>query len=485
MTMMKTRSTRLRHVPLTALSASLVLLAGCNPVGGGTGPTRLVINGPNGAADAATGDAFVCIRSGLTATLFFEDGSAADFTQRVTWASANPTNLRVSNFNTDPLPPPATAGFLPPGILTPGAATAGNETVRITATFSGLTDTIDMRVGAAPNFQLMQRNIGTGLNQALPVAPPSADPTITHAFRMGPSTTTDLTVLATLGGIPTRVDAAVIWSFDAAPAGASPTNDATAAINSDGVITTLAANTRPLIARATFTPCNQSVAAQVTVAPFVGLSLVPEYGGQRLIAPNTERYFVLADFGSGPEQDISPTTALASSNGAVGTFISALIGIPNLLSSVAAGGPFTVTVTLPTVTGQAEADRASIQQTVVADTLLSIALEPATISAVAGSGTVCPMRLVGTFASGARQDITRRATYASDNITVAVVSSQPQTAGLIGTGGIIPGTATITATVLNGSATAFTATAAYTSTAPVPGTEPALCPQTFEPLPIF
>ena len=392
MTMTTTRMSPLRQVPLAALSAGMVLLAGCNPVGGGTGPTRLVINGPNGVADAATGDAFVCIRSGLTATLFFEDGSAADFTQRVVWTSANPTNLRVSNLGTDPLPPPATSGFLPPGILTPGAATAGSETVRITATFSGLSDTIDMRVNPAPAFALMQRNIGTGLNQPLAAAPvpTPADPTVTQSLRMGPATTVDLTVMATLGGIPTRVDAAANWTFDPAPDGATPSNDATAVINADGVVSAVAANTRPLIARATFTPCNQSVAAQVTVSPFVALSLVPEFGAQRLIAPNTERYFVMADFGNGPEQDISPTTALSSSDGAVGSFISALIGIPNLLSSVAAGGPITLTVTLPTVPGQAEANRASIQQSVVADTLVSIVLEPATVSSVAGSGTVCP-----------------------------------------------------------------------------------------------
>ncbi len=478
-----------RAFPLAAVTAGLVLLAGCNPIGGGTGPTRLVINGPTGTADAATGDTYVCLRSGLTATLFFENGTSADFTQRVNWSvlPADESFLKISNFD-------RTSGQAG-GVLTPVSATAGEQRVRVTASFSDLTDSIDMRVMPKPDFMLMQRNIGTNLNEPLPAGTSPTDPTVTSIFKIGPLTAVDLTLVASLGGTPTRIDTAATWGFDTAVPGtqvgsvSNAANQTIATIGTDGLVTGSTADARTLTARATFEPCNQSIAAQVTVAPIRSIRLVPEFGAQPLIVPNTERYTVLAGFDEdGVEQNVSPFSTITSSNGTVGNFVSALIGVPNLLSSIAAGGPITLTVTVPTIVTPMAPETIpvrhapTIQQTVVADTLVSIALEPATVSAVVASATACPLRLVGTYSSGAQQDITRRATFSTSDSTVAIVSSLPLTAGQVGSSGLTPGTATITATLANGTATPFTATSTFTSVAPTTDPAPS-CPQSFDPLP--
>ncbi|MBA4286321.1 MAG: hypothetical protein C0434_12390 [Xanthomonadaceae bacterium] len=488
MTMIR-RPSLARALPLAAVTASLAMLAGCNPIGSGTGPTRLVINGPTGEADAATGDTFVCLRSGLTATLFFENGTSADFTQRVNWSvlPADQSFLTISNFD-------RTTG-LAGGVLTPVSATTGEQRVRITASFSGLTDSIDMRVMPKPDFTLVQRNIGTNLNEALPAGSSPTDPTVVSTFKLGPLTSVDLALTANLGGIPTRIDSAANWSFDTDVPGTSVTsvsnaaNEVVATINSDGLVTATTVDPRTLTARATFAPCNQSIAVQFSVSPIRSVRLVPEFGAQPLIVPNSERYTVFAGFDeSGPEQNVSPFATITSSDTAVANFISAFIGVPNLMSSIAAGGPITLTVTRPAIVTPTPPETTparhapTIPQTVVADTLVSVALEPAAVSAVVGSATVCPTRLVGTYSSGAQQDVTRRATFASSDTAIAIVSSLPLTAGQVGSSGITPGTATITATIANGTGTPFTATSSFTSVAPTTTPAPS-CPQSFEPLP--
>ena len=485
------RASLARAIPLAAFTVGLVTLAGCNPIGNGTGPRPmgLVINGPTGVAAAETGDTYVCLRSGLTATLFFENGTAADFTQRVNWSilPADENFLTISNFD----PTTGLAG----GVLTPVSATTGEQRVRVSASFSDLTDSIDLRVMPAPEFMLMQRNIGTNLNEPVPAGTVDGDPTVRSVFRIAPSTSTDLTIMANLGGTPTRVDSAATWTFGVDSAGAPITSYRNAAgtiiasISNDGVVSATTVEAPVLTARATFEPCNQSIAAQVTVSPVRSIRLVPEFGAQQLIVPNTERYFVMAGFDeNGLEQDVSPFSVLTSSNIPFANFLSAFIGAPNLLSSVAAGGPVTLTVTTPAVvppTAPATVparNAPTIPQTMVADTLVSIAIEPATITAVAGGITACPTRVVGTYASGARQDITRRTAFTSSNTAVAIVSSAPQSAGQTGSGGVTPGMATITATVANGTNPAFTATSTFTSVAPTTDPAPS-CPQSFDPLP--
>lgn len=488
---MTRRSSLARAVPLAALTAGLVLLAGCNPIGSGTGPTRLVINGPTGALDADTGDTYVCLRSGLTATLFFENGTSADFTQRVTWSvqPADEPFLTISNFRRDATT--TQAG----GVLTPVSPTAAEQRVRVTASFSNLTDTIDLRVMPKPDIRLAQRNIGTSLTEELPAASSPTDPTVTSAFKLGPSTSVDLTLIANLNGTPTLVDSTAAWSFDTDVPGTSVTsvsNDANAviaSINSDGLIAATTADARTLTARAKFATCNDSIAAQLSVSPIRSIRMEPEFGAQPLIAPNSERYVVLAGFDeSGPEQNVSPFSTITSSNITIANFLSAFLGVPNLLTAIAAGDPVTLTVTTPTIVTPTPPETVparhapTIQQTVVADTLVSIALEPAALSSVAGSANVCRTRVVGTYASGAQQDVTRRATFASSDNGIAIVSSLPLSAGLVGSAGVTPGTSTITATIANATGTPFTATSIYTSVAPL--TTPAAdCPQSFPPLP--
>lgn len=493
--MINTRPSLLRAVSLVAFSASLAGLAGCNPIGNGTGPRAmgLVINAPDGTADSPTGAAYGCIRTGVTASLFFENGSAADFTQRVTW-SIDPVDqpfLTVSNFSSTATS--SQAG----GVLTPGTVPAGTtRVVRVTARFSDLTDSIDITVNPKPDIQLLERNIGTNLLAPLPTPTAPPDASVVGALRLAPLTSADLALVANLGGRPTRIDTAANWTFDTAVAGTGVTSvrnsaDALiATISTDGVITATTADPQTLTARATLAACGDSLATQVTVSPVRSVRLVPEFGAQPLIVPNTERYKVLAGFDeNGLEQDVSPFSVLTSSNTAVGNFIGSLLGIPNLFSSVAAGGPVTLTVTTPAVVAPTPPETTpvrnapTITQTVVTDTLVSIDLQPATLSAVVGGSTVCPTRVVGTYASGAQQDITRRATFTSSDTATAIVSSIPLTAGQVGSSGLVPGMATITATVPSGTDTPFTDTAVFTSVAPST-TDPApVCDAPFAELP--
>ena len=144
----------LRALSLLLAGASLLGISGCNPTGKGAGPIRMVINAPNGAANADTGKAFVCLRSGITATLFFDNGAALDATARkVNWTSSDESVLKVTNYDTDPLPGvinpvKGTTDYYPPGVLLP----LKEGTARISASFSTLSDYIDITVRPKPTF---------------------------------------------------------------------------------------------------------------------------------------------------------------------------------------------------------------------------------------------------------------------------------------------------------------------------------------------
>lgn len=492
------RCATFRPFRLTAFAAGLTLLAGCDPIGGGTGPVSLTINGPDGTADAATGTIHECIRTGVTALLSFDNGSVGDFTNRVVWTSSNPAVVRVANLR-DTLVPGSTDVFFGGGVLTPVAP----GTARITASFSGFTDVIDITVRPLPDMVMEQRDIGTGLQRGLALVTPrpaelvdpdtqlgTGTPGPATRQRLGPLTSIDLTVTADLDGVPTRVDPAAQWSFDAAPTGAATPNTGIATINGDGEISTVAANARPLVARASFDACGRSIATAINVAPIQSLSLVPEFGAQPLIVPNTERFFALADFGDGPEQDISATISFTSGATGTGSFLSAFIGLPNLLSSVAANAtPILITATTPdpdTDDDEIDSVVGTTTQTVVADTLIAmnaIRIEPQNPVVIAGSSMICPLRVIGTYASGTEQEVTRRASYTSATPTVAQVSSVPQTAGQVSTGGRTPGTSVITATIVEGTTTR-TATTTYTLVAPgTPRPVGGFCGETLAPLP--
>ena len=437
---MKIRFSSLSHLlPQTGLALLFLAVAACSPVGKGVGPVRLGVNAPDGTADAVTGRAFQCFRSALTAVLFFSDGSVGDFTSRVRWTSSNPAVVRVSNGD-EPQAAPAT-GFFPRGVLTPVAS----GTVTITADYLGLTHSIDISVGTPTAITIHTVSSQSGL-QSIPT---------NNAFTIAPATSQTLVATAMLDGIETNVTANTAWSFVTPDATIATIDAAT------GFVTAVAAG-GPLVARASFPTCSLTASTNVTVANIRSISIQPEFGAANLFVGNSERVNVLADFGNGPEQDISLVTALTSSNVAVAQF-NGVAGLSNLLSAITAGGPVTISATYTQGTTVVSAPALSV--TTVADTLQSIAVAPVTASVVAGSDQVALFHAIGTYVSGATQDVSRQAAWTSSDTTVARVTSSIANPGQAVSAGRTPGAVTITATAPTAATTTATATAQFTTTA--------------------
>lgn len=422
------------------LAVAAVFGSACSPVGNGIGPVRLVINGPTGTVDQASARVFQCVRNALSATVYFSDGSVGDFTNRVVWTSSNPAVIRISNGD-EPAPAPST-GFFGYGVYTP----VSDGTATITANYLGLTDTIQMSVGTPTNITVHTVNP----QNFFKVDPPN------NAFRIGVGTVQDLTVTALLDNVETNLDGAATWSFDAP-------NTAVATIGpASGLISGIGAG-GPLTARASFPACSLSAATSVTVAPVQSISITPEFGSSNLIVGNSELFTVRADFGNGPEQDISFSSTLTSSNTAAGVFNTA-IGTSNILVGLTAAGPFNVSATF-TPPGGTAITASPVPVTTVAGTLQAISITPTTASVVAGSDQVAQYNVIGDYGNGVTQDVTRRAVWTSSDNAVGQVSGLPQQAGQALSYGTTPGTATFTATVAQGT-TNLTATTAFTSTAP-------------------
>lgn len=422
-----------------ATAAGLILLqAACSPTGNGIGPVRLVVNGPTGLVDAPSARIFECIRNPITATLYFSDGSAGNFTNRVVWSSSNPAVVRVSNGD-EPAPAPST-GFFANGILTPVAP----GTATVTANYLGLSDSIQVSVGTPTNLKVHVVNPQNGQR---------IDPA-DNSVRIGVSTLQDLSVTAALDGVETNLDGAASWAFDAP-------NTAVATIDAgSGTVTGVAAG-GPLVARASFSPCALTAAMNVSVAPVQALSIVPEFGNANLIVPNSELFSVYADFGNGPEQDVSLQATLTSGSTTAGQF-SGAIGATNLLFALAAGGPFDITATLKQ--GDATITSPPVSVTTVTDTLQSIAVTPASASVVAGSNEVATFTVTGNYLSGATQPVTRLASWTTTDATIGQVLTGTQLAGQAVSTGTTPGTVTLTANVVSATVTP-TATATLTTTA--------------------
>lgn len=452
---MKFRLSGARALLPLLFGASLVGLSGCNPIGHGSGPVRLAINSPNGVLDADTGRIFECLRTGVTATLIFDDGGAADFTQRVRWTSSNPEVLRVSNSD-EPLPAPS-VGFFRRGVLTPVAP--GTSTV--TATFSGFTDTIVITVGTPSGFFVQAKNPQSNI----------ATDIVGGAVRIGPTTVIDLDVQAILDGATVNVDAAAAWAFTV------PNTEVATIDPASGVIVGVAPG-GPLTARVSFASCSVTADTTISVAPITAITMVPPPAlvSDPLIVGNTQPFTVLADFGDGgPPQDISIQAVFTSSNTAVAAF-NLVPGITNLLSGLTAGGPINLTATFTSGTTATTAGTVfttpAVAVSTVVDVLTGISMAPAAVTFPAGSNLITPLIVTGTYASGRTQEITRRTLFTSDNTAIVNVSNNTQTAGQVVSGGPIVGTATITGTVANPADTAgtapFTAPAVFTTTASTP-----------------
>jgi len=428
---------------LIAVSLGLAVV-GCNPIGDGVGPVSLMVSSPTLAPGTTSARAYRCLPSLLTAVLTFSDGSTGNFSNRVRWTSSNPSVIAVSNGD---LPVPGvTNSFYPIGTMVASSSTSG--TAVITADFSGLTSSINVDTGVPTAFTVKTVDAQTGLSTT-----PSG-----NSFRIGPGTSQDLTVTALVDNIEQNVEGAATWVIETpntAVATISPSAGVVAGFSSGG----------PLVARADFQACGVSARTSVSVANIQSISLAPEFtsngAADNLFLLNSERIRVLADFGNGPEQDISLFSTLTSSQTSVAAF-NPILGATNILTAITAGGPVTIGATHVQSTTTLTAP--DIVVTTVDGTLQTVAISPTTGSIVIGQDRPLIFHALGTYADGRTQDISRRAVWTSSDTTVATVSTGLAVPGQALSAGRTTGSVTITATV-SATPTVPAATAQLTTTA--------------------
>ena len=411
-----------RAAPLLLLS----LLAACSgTVGQGNAPKLLVIS-KSGVVPSQTSGLdslrmFQCIPSALAATLYFQDGTAGDFTARVKWSSSDPGTLQVSNG--DIAVTGSSGSYYAAGTLVP--VTSGN--VIVTGDYDGIEAQIAVSVGTPQSITVKILQDG---NEVVPEG---------NYFSLGAGTTQALQVTAWLDGVETDVSGQASWSFLSA-------NDSEATIDSaTGLISAIGAGSQALTPVAGFASCalsNISDPANVlgfTVQHIQGIAIQPEFSGNpQLIVGNTEKMRVIATLDDGYLQDLGSLATLSSSNSSIAAVTSG-----NILSAVAAGGPAIIgasftgagaTYTAPSLTvsaGTATLQTISICWTAVLDSFSGCPASQAAATVAAGSLTPVQYHAIGTYDAGTlSQEITRQASWASSDNTAATIGSTGQAYGV-------------------------------------------------------
>jgi hypothetical protein len=412
---------RIRALATTLLMAfAVVACSGSSGVGNGVGPSYIVIVPIGGVAGAPETKIFECIPSQLQALLYFTNGAVGDFSSRVIWSSSNTGAVTVSNGDIPVAGQPGQVYLH--GAMVP----VGPGTAVVTANYQGITSTIRVDVGTPDSITVKR------VDENMTSVPTNNTSTI------GVGTVQDFTVTAVEDGVEKNVENPnnQSWSFDVP-------NTGVATVSSAGSVTGIGPG-GPLSLSAVFPTCNQQASTTINVANITAISVQPEFAGNpSLIVGNTEKFFAFADFGNGPEQDISPQAIFSSSVPSALSFGSAT-GITNLASASSAGGVAVVTASY-TAGGNALVS-AGLNVATVNDTLQSIAVTPKTASAVAGSDQLVQFNAIGTYISGATQDVTRGVTWSVDEPTIATISNQTNTAGVASSASATVGTTTVTAT---------------------------------------
>ena len=409
-------------------AATVVLLASCSggsPVGNGIGPVSVGLTVTTGTE--ITGQnvvrVFQCFPGGLTATLYFSDGSSGNFTSRVKWSSSNPSAVRVSNGD---IAVADGSGYYAAGTLLP--VSPGNAT--LTANYSGLSAQIQVSVGAPTSLTLKQ----TVQSVSSPVTDVS----------LGVGTTRQFTVSAVTDGVSKDVTSFAKWSI----------NPSEASVSASGLVTALGAGgVTPLTA--SFPECTSSTSANVTVANITGITIVPEFGSDPVLLNNTEKFNVVASLDNGATQDVSAQAVLKTTDSTVASF-------PLDLFSNNTMQPLTV----GTVTVQATFNNAFSAPDVVASiaqsTLSSFVVNPSSAVLRAGSDGVVAFKAIGTYANGQTQDITRAVTWAVLNPALAGIGNNHANAGFAVPSTTLVGQTQVTATPPSTDSTAATTSATLT-----------------------
>lgn len=375
-------------------------------LGSVTGSTTLTVTAPVLVSIAVT-PASPSITKGATqqfiATGTYSNATTQNLTSSVTWASANPAVATI------------TAGGLATGLSTGMSS--------ITATLGGVvspTDTLTVTAPVLVSIAVTPTNasIAIGATQQFTATGTFSDTStqnLTSSVTWSSSNPSAATITAS--GLATGVGA-----------GMSNITATLSSVVSPAVILTVAPPTLESIA---VTPANPSIA--------LGTSLTLKATGI---------------YSDGSTQDLTAQVSWSSSSSAVTVSNAAgsqgsVMGANQGSSTVSAAS-----TTTPVVTG-------STTVTVTAAALVSIAVNPASPTVVAGLQQ--QFTAVGTYTTGITQDITASVSWSSSNQAIATISNAAGTQGEATT--LSQGSTTITAAMgsINGSSTLTVGPAALVS----------------------
>lgn len=404
---------------LVALTSAL---AGCGGLGEGVQPVSAVILPFGGLVGDTTTKAFTCLTTGISLFVDFSNGSRGDFTSRATYTSSNPAVARISNFD---LAVPEQAGlFYNKGIITPLSA----GTTTITANYLTLSRSIEVTVSPIQNITIQ---------------PASADVAANARLRFSS--------MADLDGVSTDISQATRWAF------VTPDTTIATIDSATGVVTGVAAGTG-LVARVRIPGCDMTADAPLAVANLQSLALTREFGAKDSLVVNTsEKLIATGTLDNGKTQDLSTQVTYTSSDGTAVGFLTTTI--PNLVVALKASTPVQLAASFASPAVAAPA----ISITPVADSLNSIAVTPATADVAVGGNV--QLSAIGSYASGATQDISRHVGWSSSDTAIASVltSSSAGISSFAGLASVAPNaagkTATVTAATTNAASQAVSSAA--------------------------
>ena len=392
----------------------------------------------------------------FVATGTFSDGSAQDLTGRVTWTSSNTS---VASINSTGMATTVVTGTAT--ISASLGAIAGSTGLTVTAaTLTSIFITPDKASVPQGDTQSFVANglFSDGSTQILvSVTWASSDGNVVSVDNTGVATTLSAgsvtlsaTSAAVTGTTTFTVLPAALVSISVIPSTPSlavgnttqlnavglftdgstqnisaatwnSSNTAIATVDSTGFATTLTTGTTTIsavsgsITGSTVVTVTSAVILSITVAP-VSLSL-PIGSVQQFTATGT--------FSDASTQDITNSGTWTSSTGTVATINNS--GLATTLTI----GSTTMTASMGAVSGSADLQ-------VIAASLQSISVTPATLPMA--TGTTAQLTATGSYSDGSSQDLTSTAIWSSSAGAIASVS----TSGLVSA--LKPGSATITAT---------------------------------------
>jgi hypothetical protein len=321
--------------------AGLGLGACSSSVGSGVAPSYLVLTKPGTISTVNTLQMYECLTSGLSALMYFTNGSVGNFTGRVKWSSSDTGVVEVSNGD---ILIPDTTSYYPSGTLVP----THTGTAIVTANYYGIVSQTAITVTAPDYFKMegFLQGSRVPLNLYNDVYK-TGNSVNGNNFYMGGGTTLQLSAIASLSGVETDVSAFGTWGWQGPVTGAT-INPTTGVITASVPGSTNSTGMVPII---TFPSCPEDLTNPIdqytlTVTPVQSIALSPEYDPGTASSPTTalslfvgnlERVNVLATLDNGYLQDVTAQSSLSTNGSTNMVFSSNGSGVNNTLDAVSSG----------------------------------------------------------------------------------------------------------------------------------------------------